>query len=288
MELRHLQYFRTLATELHFGNAAKKLFISQPPLSRQIKELEKELSVELFLRNNKKVELTKAGRYFYEKVDQLIEQLESIKNSTRLIHNQVSGEFRLGFMSSLPKPMLAKILDALKSAFPLLQVNLIEAASHRQIEALKNGRLDLAIFRGGMIDNDIVKEPLFEDQLCIVTMEGKPIKNMEDMKEADFISFNRDYAPEYYQQGIDFCHKLGFQPKVKHHCNNMNAILDLVELGIGYAIAPLATLRDRRLEIVTSSALNMKANSRVYLGYHQDNSVAGLESIAELILRAEK
>src|SRR5690606_10362603 len=160
MELRHLQYFRTLAMELHFGNAAKKLFISQPPLSRQIKELEKELSVELFLRNNKKVELTEAGRYFYEKVDQLIEQLESIKNSTRLIHNQVSGEFRLGFMSSLPKPMLAKILDTLKSAFPLLQVNLIEAASNRQIEALKNGRLDLAIFRGGMIDNDIVKEPL--------------------------------------------------------------------------------------------------------------------------------
>jgi len=147
MELRHLLYFKTLAEELHFGNAAKRLFISQPPLSRQIKELENELQVDLFHRNNKKVALTEAGQYFYAQINELIDHLEQVKNTTRLIHEQVSGELRLGYISSTPKGLIARILEELKMSFPNLQINLIEASSQSQIASLESGKLDLAIIR---------------------------------------------------------------------------------------------------------------------------------------------
>jgi len=283
MELRHLLYFKTLAEELHFGNAAKKLFISQPPLSRQIKELENELKVELFFRNNKKVELTESGKYFYLKIDELINQLEQVKNSTRLIYMQISGELRLGFISSTPKILIAKILEKLKEAFPLLQVNLIEASSRRQIEAIAKGKLDLAIIRGNLPEKNIIKVILFDDELCIVGPVDS-CTNIESIKTTDFISFNSDYAPEYYRLSIDFCEQLGFQPKVKHYCNNMNAILELVELGIGYAIAPLSTVSNKNLTIINSSVLGKIVESKVYLAYHKDNSRSGLKQIVDKVL----
>src|ERR1700748_535608 len=108
MELRHLLYFKTVAEHLHFRNAAASLFISQPPLSRQIKELEEELGVKLFLRNNKRVALTDAGKYFAASVDVLFAQLEESKTMARQIHVADSGELKIGYISSLYQPHLAE------------------------------------------------------------------------------------------------------------------------------------------------------------------------------------
>jgi len=285
MELRHIQYFKTLAEELHFGNAAKKLFISQPPLSRQIKELEIELDVELFIRNNKKVELTDAGKYFYKQVDELTRQLDRIKNTTRLIREQVSGELRLGYISSTPKTLIAKILEDLKNTFPLLQINLIEASSRRQVDALMHGKLDLSIIRGEIAENHLIQQLLFDDELCIVGPKDSDM-TVEAVAVADFISFNSDYAPDYYQLSLDFCKQLGFRPKVKHQCNNMNAILELVRLGIGYTIAPFSTVSDRDdLTVMSSARLGEKVQSKVYLVYHKDNARSNIRQIVEQVLR---
>ena len=285
MELRHIQYFKTLAEELHFGNAAKKLFISQPPLSRQIKELEIELDVELFIRNNKKVELTDAGKYFYKQVDELTRQLDRIKNTTRLIREQVSGELRLGYISSTPKTLIAKILEVLKNTFPLLQINLIEASSRRQVDALMHGKLDLSIIRGEIAENHLIQQLLFDDELCIVGPKDSDM-TVEAVAVADFISFNSDYAPDYYQLSLDFCKQLGFRPKVKHQCNNMNAILELVRLGIGYTIAPFSTVSDRDdLTVMSSARLGEKVQSKVYLVYHKDNARSNIRQIVEQVLR---
>src|SRR6201986_2345708 len=101
MELRHLLYFKTVAEELHFRNAALKLFISQPPLSWQLKELENELGVLLFTRQNKRVYLTDAGKYFKEEVDIIFKRLEESKSIIRQIHKSESGELKIGYISSV-------------------------------------------------------------------------------------------------------------------------------------------------------------------------------------------
>ena len=290
MELRHLHYFKTLAEELHFGNAAKKLFISQPPLSRQIKELELELKAELFIRNNKKVELTDAGKYFYAQVDAMISHLEQVKNTTRLIHEQVSGEIRLGYISSTPKQFIANILEDLKITYPLLQVNLIEASSMVQVESLLNGKLDLAIIRGNIPDNNIQMKLLFKDELCVVAPLANTGKfTLDEIKSMDYISFNNEYAPEYFKMSEDLSQKLNFEPKIKHQCNNMNAILELVRLKVGYAIAPFTIVQaNKDLTIIKSSEIHKKIESNVYLAYHADNSSMGIAQILDRISNLQK
>ncbi len=286
MELRHIQYFKVLAEELHFGNAAKKLFISQPPLSRQIKELENELKAELFLRNNKKVELTEAGRYFYERTAVIIQELDQIKNSTKLIHDHISGEIKLGYISSTPKQIIAKILNDLKIAFPLLQVNLIESSSQDQIQDLCSGKLDISIIRGRFPSKDILQRLFFQDELCVVGPNNVEM-NKEKITRADYISFNRDYAPEFYRLSLDFCKEIGFEPKVKHHCNNMNAILELVKLGLGYTIAPLSTVEEREdVNYISSSMLGKMFYNDVYLAIHSDNYKSSLKDIIDQMLKS--
>lgn len=113
MELRHLRYFLTVAEELSFTKASQKLFISQPPLSRQIKELENEIGTELFIRNNKRVELTDAGKYFKQKIESQLQELEVTILQTKRIGENLSGEYRIGYISS-------NILQYNNSACPVL------------------------------------------------------------------------------------------------------------------------------------------------------------------------
>src|ERR1700710_1810460 len=101
MEIRHLLYFKAVAQHLHFRNAADSLFISQPPLSRQIKELEEELEVQLFFRNNKRVILTDAGKYFKDEVDAILAHLKESTIIARQIHLAESGELKIGYISSV-------------------------------------------------------------------------------------------------------------------------------------------------------------------------------------------
>src|SRR5690606_6982821 len=120
MELRHLIYFQKVAEVLHFSKAAALLHISQPPLSRQIKELEQELGVVLFNRTNKRVSLTEAGAYFLRQSEEMLSALERSKQTVRQIHESVSGELRIGYISSTPKGSLARVLHQLSGQFPFL------------------------------------------------------------------------------------------------------------------------------------------------------------------------
>src|SRR6202020_898475 len=113
MELRHLKYCLAVAEELNFTKAAEKLFISQPPLSRQIIELENEIQAKLFIRNNKKVELTEAGKYFEKEVKELFQKLERITIKTRKIAENISGEFRIAYISSIHSAVISDLIKHL-------------------------------------------------------------------------------------------------------------------------------------------------------------------------------
>jgi DNA-binding transcriptional LysR family regulator len=126
MELRHLKYFLAVAEELNFTKAAEKLFISQPPLSRQIIELEEEIQAKLFIRNNKKVALTEAGEYFEKEVQNLFKDLERISVKTKKIAENVSGEFRIAYISSIYSAVISELIKHLKEQFPYVNFKLFE------------------------------------------------------------------------------------------------------------------------------------------------------------------
>jgi len=283
MEIRHLIYFKTLADELHFGKAAEKLYISQPPLSRQIKDLENELGAILFLRNNKQVQLTDAGAYFLTQVNELIQNLEHTKNITQQIHQNVSGTFKLGYISSTSKSLLANVLKKIEQKFPYLHVHLFETSSQRQKLALENGKLDLGILRLPIYSHQLKTISLTKEPLCIVAQKGFDFTK-ENISNAHYICFNQDYAPEYHRTVIETCNKLGFEPRIAHQCNSMHSILELVSGGLGLAIVPLSVAQTMPYLRIDYWEISKKiVRTETILAFHKKNKNVALPIFLQYI-----
>lgn len=277
MELRHLLYFKTVAEELHFRNAASKLFISQPPLSRQIKELEEELGVKLFDRSNKKVSLTDAGEYFKKEADRLFARLGESKKIVRQIHEGVSGKLRVGYISSVYHNHLIQVLKEIPAVFPYVKTSLYEVPTSRQIKALEDGKLDIGIVRTPVQSEKLKVIPLFEDPFMVVIPASSPTladadELAEFLKYQQFIFFNQDYAPDYYGKLREICRRMGFNPDIVHEANNMHSILRLVESGLGVSIVP-ASLKDQYayLKLSFIPLESVKVSTEVVIAFKAEN-----------------
>jgi len=242
MELRHLKYFLAVAEELNFTKASEKLFISQPPLSRQIMELEEEIQARLFIRNNKKVELTEAGKYFEKEVRVLFQDLERISIKTKKIAENVSGEFRIAYISSIYAEVISELIKHLKEQFPYVNFKLFEVSTTKQIAALEQGKIELGIIRSPIKSPKIKTQLWFQDGFSVVynksVIQINSEKEIPNLKDETFVFFNKDYAPHYHEVLLQLCAFYGFTPKVVHESNNINSIVQLVKNGLGISIVP--------------------------------------------------
>ncbi len=239
MELRHLRYFLVLSEELHFGKAAKRLCISQPPLSRQIKELEQELGITLFLRDNKRVTLTDAGRYLAEEAASTLKQLAFATQHATQIHESLAGEVRIGYISSIDKKKLGKLIQELQTQHPFLQTKLYELSSDKQVYGLANSQMDIGIIRAPSLSPKITVEKLYDDGFALVYAADYTLpEDLSLLAALPFISYHADYAPMYHQQMLSCCAQLGFSPNLRHACNNISSILDFVHINSGISIVP--------------------------------------------------
>lgn len=270
MELRHLLYFKAVADLLHFSKAAVQLHISQPPLTRQIKELEKELGVLLFRRNNKRVELTDAGAYFLKECKALIGQLERSKQLVKQIHESVAGEFKIGYISSTSQVVIANVLKALKTQYPLLKTRLYEVSTSKQIKALEEGKLDVGIMRAPVQSVHLYIESLKYDKFALVCPINMSYELSADwLKVQTFISYNSNYAPDYYNKLLECCNRLGFYPEIMHECNNMHSILSMVENELGIALVPVS-VKDQYpyMKLVFTELNDIQVGTEIVLAHH--------------------
>lgn len=250
MELRHLKYFLAVAEELNFTKAAEKLFISQPPLSRQIIELEEELQAKLFIRNNKKVELTEAGKYFEKEVKAIFQNLEQISTKTKKIAENVSGEFRIAYISSIYSSVISELIQYLKEQFPYVNFKLFEISTSKQIEALEKGKINLGIIRSPIKSPKIKSQLWFRDGFSVVfnkkLIKINSEKDVPNLENETFVFFNKDYAPHYHEVLLELCAFYGFTPKIIHEANNINSIVQLVKNGLGISIVPSNVAKDNQ------------------------------------------
>lgn len=242
MEIRHLKYFLKVAEERNFSRAAEKLFISQPPLSRQIKELENEIKATLFNRNNRKVELTDAGAYFEGEVRQILSALERATLKTRKISDHISGEFRIGYIGSTFSGIITDLTQYLSENYPYAKFKLFEISTTKQIQGLEKGELDLSILRAPL-DSTLIETRLwFRDSYSLVYNKNlfkvDSDKEIEALKDATFVFYNKEFAPEYHKSLIQICAAYGFKPNLVHESNNINSIIQLVRNGLGVSIVP--------------------------------------------------
>lgn len=262
MELRHLKYFLAVAEELSFTRASEKLCISQPPLSRQIKELENEVGARLFDRNNKKVVLTDAGKYFKEEITNQLQSLEAVVLQTKKISENISGEYRIGYISSTFSETITKLVQFLTQKYPYLDIKLFDVTTTKQILALEQGKLDLGIIRAPLLSAKIDSQLWFKDSYSLVfnnkTSKIKNMNDLEELKDEVFVFFNKDYAPNYYRSLIEICSQYGFVPNVVHESNNINSIIQLVRNGLGISIVPSSLEKSHNYSEL--SFLDLKSN----------------------------
>lgn len=243
MELRHLLYFQAVAEELNYRKAAERLFISQPGLSRQVKQLEELLGVQLFERDKKHVELTVSGAFLKGEVDFVINHLETAKNQLKLIASGKVGELRIGFLGSAANKVLPDLLDSLNAAHPLITTSLEELSNSVQVEMIQRDKLDLGFVRLASVPEDVEMRSVFRDTFSIVVPANHPVTETDfhsvaQFSEESFILFSSDYSNYYYELIMGICRDAGFSPRIRHKSVHALTIFRLVENGLGVAIVP--------------------------------------------------
>lgn len=241
MELRHIRYFVVLAEELNFSRAAEKLHISQPPLSRQIQELEEEIGTRLFTRTNRQVELTHAGKLFLNKAYQILDQVEQACISTRLSSTGREGDFRIGFSSTVQD--LIPSLQKYREQFPKVGIILHQMASNEQIEALNEKKIDVGLVTIPVNHTKIEVIPFKKVEFMVALPEKhplaiKPSVYIRDLADETFIITPKSAGPLYYDMFMNAFENANFTPNITIQANNLQIVMALVAGGMGITLTP--------------------------------------------------
>src|SRR6185503_16645682 len=179
MELRHLRYFIAVAEELHFGRAAERLFISQPPLSMQIQQLEREVGFALFFRTKRHVELSPAGRHFLDEARDIMSSLERATAAARRVARGEAGWLGIGFVGSATYEVLPVLLRQFRQEFPDVELVLRELASAPQPQAPKDGRIHVGLARPAIDEPGIRCKPILRELLVAALPSNHPLTERE-------------------------------------------------------------------------------------------------------------
>jgi DNA-binding transcriptional LysR family regulator len=242
VELRHLRYFMTVAEERHFGRAARRLRIAQPPLSRQIQALETELGFALFDRSRRRVSVTPAGDALLSHARRVFETLDLGIHAARRAASGQTGRIAIGYPSSVAFSGLPELLRAFRLRSPGVEIALRELPPQEQIEALKDGRLDVGLIRGPIHDEELASrrvrsEPLFVALPTDHPLAARPRIALEMLAHEPFVAFPRHRGPAFFDYLIKLCHSAGFSPNIVQEAPQMD-IVSLVAAGFGVALVP--------------------------------------------------
>ncbi|MGV8211136.1 LysR substrate-binding domain-containing protein, partial [Pseudomonas aeruginosa] len=278
MELRHLRYFIAVAEELHFGRAAERLGISQPPLSQQIQALEEEIGARLFERTNRRVELTDAGRLFLDESRQVLAQVDKAVLLARRAHLGELGELKIGFTSSAPfTSTIPSSIHAFRKAYPDVHLDLQEMSSRQVLKALLEESLQVGVIRPLALPDAVHWVELFREPLVAVLRADHPLAaGSEDglaiaaLAEEPFVFFPRSYGTGLYDQVIALTRQAGFSPRIAQEASEAMTIIGLVSAGLGVSILPASFRRTRVDGVVYRTLSDPEATTAVWLVRRQN------------------
>jgi DNA-binding transcriptional LysR family regulator len=242
-DLRRLRYFVAVAEELHFGRAARRLNLSQPPLSVQIRTLEREIGTPLLIRTQRRVELTEAGRVLLEDARRLLGQAEAAVIHARRAAEGAIGRLSIGFVSTVDYSILPPLVRRFRHKHPGIALKLLELTGDRQQALLQSGELDLGLSilpspAPGLTMRPVLREPLIAAVPANHPLAGRRRIALRSLSAEAFIQFPRELAPGLYDLAIAACQKAGFTPHLAQEAIQMQTILGLVAAGLGVAVVP--------------------------------------------------
>jgi DNA-binding transcriptional LysR family regulator len=289
METRLLKYFSVLAEELHFGKAAKKLHISQPPLSRQIKGLEEELGVRLFNRTKRNVQLTAYGEYLKHESYKLFNQLDVMKNHLQLMKYGAVGQIKIGYVGDFMHSVFPDILSELKHEYPKIDTILLESDTESQISALRTGLIDIGFVRTPIEVKDIIINPIYKETFSLILSKSHPLSSrkkipLKELAEEPYIGFSPKCPPPLSKSVMSICNRVGFSPKIIHKALQINSIVKLVENNIGYSIIPIGPKAIFKENVKFFELKNYPERAEMSLAYNPKQIDDMSKKIVDLVL----
>jgi len=248
MEFRQLKYFVAIAEELHFGNAANKLFVSQSALSQQIQLLENEIGIELFVRikrkQQRKVELTEAGMAFLIDAKKILQlSQKAVENARRIgLHQEI---IRLGVYKMLLKERIIEVISLFSKHFPTVEMKIVELPTYQSIqESLMNETIDLGLTLLPLIDEKLTAKTTLQGHLKVIMSINHPmakeeILKLSDLKNEKWVEISKPLHP-FYDEIENACQEAGFNriPNIIQEVSSLELLCSLVSLGIGIAFVP--------------------------------------------------
>lgn len=238
MDRRALECFITLAEELHFHRAAQRCHISQPGLSQQLRRLEEQLQVQLVLRNNRQVSLTRAGTVFLAEARKIVRAMDGAVEIARETEQGVVGHLRIGATASALFILLPEIVARFNQVLPDVHVYVDHLTTAEQETALRNNDIHVGVCHPPLTDGSLACELLAELQFDVVLSERNPLAarawlSMKDLVDQTFILFPRDVGPRLYDQIIALCHDDGFSPRQIVEAVPAQSIVAMAACNIG-------------------------------------------------------
>ncbi len=288
LEYRHLRYFLAVAEDLHFRKASERLFISQPGLSKQIKELEDHLGVQLLERHSRKVSLTPSGSYLKEELKRSFQNLDYILEHSKLLDRGMVGNLKLGYVGSAMQHIIPNLLLKFKKQHPKILFNLKEMDNQAQVEGLLSNEIDLAFVRLENFPRGLKANIVLRESFCLVLPENHPIgthnfKSLAQFKNESFILFDQKYSPSYFYKVMQLFDDSGFQPKISHNTIHSNTIYKLVENYFGISIIPNSLKTDINQKVKFIDLDYLPHRTKLSVVWNQNNRNPALQNILELI-----
>jgi DNA-binding transcriptional LysR family regulator len=287
-DLRRLRYFVAVAEELHFGRAARRLNVSQPPLSVQIRTLEREVGAPLLIRTQRRVELTEAGRVLLEEARRLLGQAEAAVIHARRAAEGTVGRLTIGFVSTVDYSILPPLVRRFRHKHPGIALKLLELTGDRQQALLQSGELDLGLSilpspSPALTTRPVFREPLVAAVPASHALAGRRRIALRALAAEPFIQFPRELAPGLYDLAIAACQGAGFTPNLAQEAIQMQTILGLVAAGLGVAVVPRCMSKLQRPD-VRYLALDARGfEVETVALWHSENRAPALKAlIAEL------
>jgi DNA-binding transcriptional LysR family regulator len=288
VELRHLQSFVAVAEELHFGRAAERLSMAQSPLSRHIRELERELGARLFERSTRSVVLTNAGEVLLNEAREILARVERARWLVQQAEFGEVGQLHVGFIASAAYDIVPDLLVRYRAHYPNVEIVPHHMSVSEQIEALRARRLHLGIVRRPVAGDPLLFEPLHADHVILAVPRSHRFAErdripLEELRDEPFVFLRRQPWPGYYDMLIGACQRAGFSPRIVQETPDLVTLIGLVATGVGVAFAP-ASAHELSSGVVIARPLAAE-NLRVdyLLARHPEEDTPPLQRFLELI-----
>ncbi|MCZ2849117.1 LysR substrate-binding domain-containing protein [Modestobacter sp. VKM Ac-2978] len=288
MDLRHLRYFLAVADELHFGRAAARLHIAQPPLSQQIQRLERELGVQLFERDRRHVRLTRAGEVLQVEARRTVAQADRLLDVAEDVRTGGTGRVRLGFVGSSLYGQLPALLRAVRQQAPQLTVSAVELESGPQLAGLLEDTLDLGVLRPPASTPSLAVQVIEEEELVVALPKehplpvGRPVA-LADLADEPFVLFARTHGEGFWQVVTQACGQAGFSPNIVYDAEHVHTMVGLVASGMGVSLVPQAVRRLNLTGVRYERLAGTAPRLPLALAWDPRRSFPALERVLEIV-----